>query len=57
MDILNLQPNEEDEYAEDAEIEAEEEEEAAGLLPDSKIDKITKRKSFKVGLEIGRAHV
>ena len=47
MDILKLDPNEDDEYAEDAEIEAEIEEEEAGLAPPSKIETFAQKKSFK----------
>lgn len=47
MDILKLDPNEEDEYAEDAEIEAEIEEEEAGLAPPSKIESFAQKKTFK----------
>jgi len=47
VDILKLEPNEEDEYAEDAEIDAEIEEEEAGLAPPSKFETFTQRKSFK----------
>lgn len=49
MDILNLDPNEDDEYAEEAEIEAEIEEEELGLAAPTK-PAIASRKSFKVGL-------
>jgi hypothetical protein len=47
VDILKLDPNEDDEYAEDAEIEAEIEEEEAGLAPPSKIETFAQKKSFK----------
>ena len=47
MDILKLDPNEEDEYAEDAEIEAEIEEEEAGLAPPSKVETFAQKKTFK----------
>lgn len=47
MDILKLDPNEDDEYAEDAEIEAEIEEEEAGLAPPTKIETFAQKKSFK----------
>ena len=47
VDILKLDPNEDDEYLEDAEIEAELEEEAAGIAPPSKFETFTQRKSFK----------
>lgn len=47
MDILKLDPNEDDEYAEDAEIEAEIEEEEAGLAPSTKIETFAQKKSFK----------
>ena len=47
MDILKLDPNEDDEYAEDAEIEAEIEEEEAGLAPPSKIESFAQKKTFK----------
>ena len=49
MDILKLDPNEEDEYAEEAEIEAEIEEEELGLATPTK-PSFASRKSFKVGL-------
>lgn len=47
MDILKLDPNEDDEYAEDAEIEAEIEEQEAGLAPPSRIETFAQKKSFK----------
>ena len=47
MDILKLDSNEDDEYAEDAEIEAEIEEEEAGLAPPTKIETFAQKKSFK----------
>jgi hypothetical protein len=47
VDILKLDPNEDDEYAEDAEIEAEIEEEEAGLAPPTKIETFAQKKSFK----------
>lgn len=47
VDILKLDPNEDDEYAEDAEIEAEIEEEEAGLAPPSRIETFAQKKSFK----------
>jgi hypothetical protein len=47
VDILKLDPNEDDEYAEDAEIEAEIEEEEAGLAPSTKIETFAQKKSFK----------
>jgi hypothetical protein len=49
MDILKLDPNEEDEYLEDAEIEAEIEEEELGIAAPAK-PSIADRKSFKVGI-------
>ena len=49
MDILNLDPNEEDEYLEDAEIEAEIEEEELGIAAPAK-PSIADRKSFKFGV-------
>ena len=49
MDILNLDPNEEDEYLEDAEIEAEIEEEELGIAQPTK-PSIADRKSFKFGI-------
>jgi hypothetical protein len=47
VDILKLDSNEDDEYAEDAEIEAEIEEEEAGLAPPTKIETFAQKKSFK----------
>ena len=47
MDILKLDSNEDDEYAEDAEIEAEIEEQEAGLAPPTKIETFAQKKSFK----------
>ena len=49
MEILNLDPNEEDEYLEEAEIEAEIEEEELGITAPRKAS-IADRKSFKVGI-------
>jgi hypothetical protein len=49
VDILKLDPNEDDEYAEEAEIEAEIEEEELGLAAPTK-PAFTSRKSFKAGL-------
>ena len=49
MDILNLDPNDDDEYAEDAEIEAELEEEELGIEAPKK-PSIADRKSFKIGI-------
>jgi len=49
MDILKLGPNEEDEYREDAEIEAEIEEEELGIAAPAK-PSIADRKSFKFGI-------
>jgi hypothetical protein len=47
VDILKLDSNEDDEYAEDAEIEAEIEEQEAGLAPPTKIETFAQKKSFK----------
>jgi len=49
MDILNLDPNDDDEYAEDAELEAEIEEEELGIAAPKK-PSIASKKSFKVGV-------
>jgi len=49
VDILKLDPNDEDEYAEDAEIEAEIEEEELGLTEPAK-KSFTSRKSFKAAI-------
>lgn len=49
MDILNLEPNEDDEYLEEAEIEAEIEEEELGIAAPKK-PSIADRKSFKAGI-------
>lgn len=49
VDILKLDPNDEDEYAEEAEIEAEIEEEELGLTEPAK-KSFTSRKSFKAGV-------
>jgi hypothetical protein len=49
VDILKLDPNEEDEYLEDAEIEAEVEEEELGIAA-PKAPSIADRKSFKFGI-------
>ena len=49
VDILKLDPNEEDEYLEDAEIEAEVEEEELGIAAPKK-PSVADRKSFKFGI-------
>jgi len=51
VDILNLEPNEEDEYLEDAEIEAEIEEEELGIAAPKK-PSIADRRSFKAAIAV-----
>ena len=52
MDILKIEPNEDDEYLEDAELEAEYEEEEAGLVQESLLTRFTKHKSFKAAVAV-----
>lgn len=49
MDILKIEPNEDDEYLEDAELDAEIEEEESGQAPAPR-NGFTQRKSFKAAL-------